>query len=74
MSVAVEKIVLKYGRLALSAREAAKVLGIGRTTLWKQANRAATDPSRINRTSYGTYPVMELVRHLSAEMRQPDAG
>lgn len=50
--------------LAVSVREAAKRLGISRTTMWKLC---AT--GKIRKTSYGTIAIRELERHLATEAR-----
>lgn len=53
---------------ALPLAEATKFLGCSRTTLWRRANLPAGDPRRIARTSYGTFPIESLRRHLQAEI------
>lgn len=52
-----------WPRGALNMNQAAHYLSIGRTQLWK-----LTAVGKIRRTSYGTYPVEELDRHLRQEM------
>ncbi len=48
---------------ALRRTEAAEYLSISTVTLWKLVSTG-----RIKRTSYGTYAVAELDRHLSEEI------
>lgn len=50
-------------------REAAAVLGVSRTTLWRRTNLPKRDPRKIRRTSYGKIPLEELQRHLKEEIR-----
>lgn len=54
---------------ALNRAEALRFLGIGKTTLWRLENLPDSNPRRIRKTAYGTYPVTELERHLAAETR-----
>lgn len=55
--------------LAVPAHVAAWMLGISRTTLWTRVNLPKSDPRRIKRTSYNTYPVVELQRHIQEELK-----
>jgi len=48
--------------------EAARTIGVSRTTLWRWTNLPKSDPRRIRRTSYGKIPFAELNRHLAAEV------
>jgi len=55
---------------ALDTDLAAFYLGCSRTTLWRRVNLPESDPRKIKRTTYGTYPVAELDRHIEAELRR----
>jgi len=49
-------------QLAYSQKQAAKMLGIGRCSLWKE-----TSLGRITKTALGLYSLAELERYLAAE-------
>ena len=57
------RVVAAWPKGALSRQEAARYLGIGTTKLW-----LLTASGKVKRTSYGTYPVTELDRHLAEEL------
>ena len=63
-----EVVVVELPSLAVRRDAAARLLGISTKQLWRRVNLPAGDPRRIARTSYGTYPVVELHRHLAAEL------
>lgn len=63
-----EVVVVELPALAVKREAAARLLGISAKQLWRRVNLPAGDPRRIARTSYGTYPVAELHRHLAAEL------
>jgi hypothetical protein len=48
--------------LAVKADEACRMLSISKTTLWLLVGKG-----KIKKTSYGTYPIAELQRHLAQE-------
>jgi len=48
---------------AITRAEAAQYLSIGLTQLWK-----LTATGKVKRTSYGTFTITELDRHLAEEM------
>ena len=62
--VAAQRIAVVFERGALKQWEAAQYLGIGTTQLWK-----LTQLGKVRRTSYGTYPITELDRHLREEVK-----
>jgi len=49
-------------QLAYNQKRAAKMLGIGRVTLWKE-----TSLGKITKTALGLYSLAELERYLAAE-------
>ena len=49
-------------QLAYNQKQAAKMLGIGRCSLWKE-----TSLGRITKTALGLYSLAELERYLAAE-------
>lgn len=61
-------------RGSLNATEAAVYLGISPSQFYKLTNLDNDDPRKIRQTSYGTYPVAELERHLQAELANPQAA
>lgn len=58
------KVPIFFERGALKQWEAARYLGICRKTLWK-----LTELGKVRKTSYGTYPLAELDRHLKSELK-----
>lgn len=57
-------IIALGAKMAVTATDACKLLGIGRKTLWRLKSTG-----RITPTSYGTYPITELERHLQEEIQ-----
>lgn len=50
--------------------EAARWLGVSRSTLWKFLNLPKSDPRRIARTSAGKIAYAEIRRHLEADLHR----
>jgi hypothetical protein len=53
-------------KLAVKGEEAARMLDISTSQLWRLVGRG-----KIKKTSYGTYPIFELQRHLLEETYGP---
>lgn len=58
-------IIQTVPKLALTRKEAAAALGVSENTIWRLASLG-----KIQKTSYGTYPVASLTAHLENEMKK----